>query len=121
VALDCGSQNGTSTLCGSDHTVIASTFYQLTGAPIRLRPPQTAPPTGGSITDVWLTRPHDGSNERVVGTGPKLLQVRKPSNDLIIDPMNDVVNGTQYKYVVQFSNETREYETERSTAGLGST
>ena len=107
---------------GSTHTVgeKTSTVYQLIGATVHLIPPQIAPallPRGEF--QVWLKRPQPGGSLFPIATDVR-LQVRTDGRFLIIDPMNDTVDGNQYKYIIQFLNGTRLYETKWATVRLGS-
>ena len=108
---------------GSNHTVSeneSSTVYQLIGATVHLRPPQTAPallPKGAF--HVWTERPQ-ASGFRIPMNSVVGLQVRTDGRSLIIDPMNDTVDGNQYKYIIQFLNGKRVYETKWATVRLGS-
>ena len=108
---------------GSNHTFgenESSTVYQLIGATVHLIPPQTAPallPKGAF--QLWSERPQAGGFliPRVSDVG---LQVRRDGRFLIIDPMNDTVDGKRYKFIIQFLNGTRVYETKWATVRLGS-
>ena len=85
---------------------------------VRLRPPKIAPRPPNTI-NVWFTRRRAGAAETVI-SGELHLQVRQSAENVIIYPMDVRVDGAQYKYVRQFSNGTRIYETNWATARLGS-
>ena len=105
---------------GSVHTIgekEASTVYQLNGSTVRLILPPTAP--HGELLGrpgVFLTRPHAG-NMSFVDTLPN--QVRVFDRSVIIDPMDDKVNGTQYAFATM-RDATSVYATNWTTALLGS-
>ena len=86
---------------------------------VRLRPPKTAFRPPNTIINVWFTRRRAGAAETVI-SGELHLQVRQSAGNVIIYPMDVRVDGAQYKYVRQFSNGTRVYETNWTTARLGS-
>jgi hypothetical protein len=67
---------------------------------------------------IWVRRERAGGTETVVH-GEQHLQVRKFDDDVVIDPMNATLDGTQFKFIIQFFNVTRVYESEWSTVRLG--
>jgi hypothetical protein len=105
---------------GSDHTISkneSSTFYQLSGAPIRLRRPTSAPTPPTGAQRVWIKRAQ-GIETPVLDEYD--LQVRTFDDDVVIDPMDSTVDGNQFKFIIQFlNNRTRVYETSWSTVRLG--
>jgi hypothetical protein len=115
----CEFQDVAHTLCGSDHTISkneSSTFYQLSGAPIRLRRPTSAPTPPTGAQRVWIKRAQ-GIETPVLDEYD--LQVRTFDDDVVIDPMDSTVDGNQFKFIIQFFNVTRVYESEWSTVRLG--
>ena len=86
---------------------------------VRLSRPQTAPELIRGRPEFWLTRPGAGGDASYISTISN-LQVRVFDRFVIIDPMDDKVDGTQYKYVLEFLNGTTIYETNWMTARLGS-
>ena len=85
---------------------------------VRLRPPKTAPRPPNTI-NVWQTRRRAGAAETSIAEDLH-LQVRQSEGNVIIYPMDVRVDGAQYKYIRQFLNGTRVYETDWTTARLGS-
>lgn len=100
-----------------------STIYQLDGLMTTIT--QNSPVKGGlgtGRTAGWFSRAGPSAT-RVDGVSTDSgLQVHVADESLIINPMNDTVNGTQYKYVVQTTDipSIVAYQTEWVTARLGS-
>ena len=104
---------------GYKHTVgekEASTVYQLNGLEVRFDLPQSAPKQMGR-REFWYMRQR-GRSQSVVPTEDE-TQVKVRNRGVIIDPMNQTVDDTQYRFV-QFLNRTVFYETNWTTLRLGS-
>ena len=67
----------------------------------------------------WLTRQYAGGSETRISTQPN-LQVRISGESVVISPVDDRVNGSEYNYVVSLQNGTRQYESTWTTVRLGS-
>ena len=117
-------------ITGDSHTVIqnqTSVLYQLKGKRVTIFQSCPADPhTLGILVPAWLSRPSTStrnSSYMLVSSRPN-SQVKESGGSVIINPMNESVNGSQFKYqVVNLDSKSNDfsvfYESDWTTALLG--